>query len=76
MISEMNVNDLPTIGPTLGFSDRLDTRRSMCYACSTTVTNGNSGNGLTNNHPFGTGEHLDSGSTPVHYIHLLILCIP
>ena len=31
MISELSVNDLATIGSTLGFSDRLDTTRSMRY---------------------------------------------
>jgi hypothetical protein len=57
MISELSVNDLATIGPTLGFSDRLDTTRSMRYVSAITATDGNSGNGLTNNRPFGAGEH-------------------
>ena len=57
MISELSVNDLATIGPTLGFSDRLDTTRSMRYVSAIAATDGNSGNGLTNNRPFGAGEH-------------------
>jgi hypothetical protein len=56
MISELSVNDLATIGSTLGFSDRLDSTRSMRYAAANTATDGNSGNGLTNNRPFGVGE--------------------
>jgi hypothetical protein len=45
------------MGATLGFSDRLDTTRSMRYVSANTATDGNSGNGLTNNRPFGAGEH-------------------
>jgi hypothetical protein len=57
MISELSVNDLATIGSTLGFSDRLDTTRSMRYVSAITATDGNFGNGLTNNRCFGAGEH-------------------
>ncbi len=42
MISELSVNDLATIGPTLGFSDRLDTTRSIRYVSATEAGDGNS----------------------------------
>ncbi len=56
MISEMNVNDITTIGPTLGFSKELDSVRSMRYVSGTSATTAASGNGLTNNRPYGQGE--------------------
>ena len=52
----MNVNDLVTIGPTLVFSEQLDSVKSIRYVSATTDTTTTSGNGLTNNRPFGKGE--------------------
>jgi hypothetical protein len=54
MINEMSLNDVKTIGPTLGFSDTgLDNHRSMIYSPDVTTTPaGLSGAGLTNNRPF------------------------
>ena len=56
MISELSVNDLATIGSTLGFSKELDSVRSMRYVSGTSATTGASGNGLTNNRPYGQGD--------------------
>jgi hypothetical protein len=55
LLSEMSVNDLATIGHTLGFSPTLDNTKSMknnvTYVTSSGVSC--SGNGLTNNRPYG-----------------------
>jgi hypothetical protein len=57
----MSVNDLKTMGHSLGFSDTLDNYRSMVWYDAS--GNGSSGNGLTNNRPFisnsGTGGGFD-----------------
>ena len=50
LLSEMSVNDLCTIGHSLGFSPTLDNTKSMKYNAATANTL--SGNGLTNNRPF------------------------
>ena len=61
LLSEMSVNDLKTMGHSLGFSDTLDNYRSMVWYDAS--GNGSSGNGLTNNRPFiataGTGGGVD-----------------
>lgn len=56
MISEMNLNDLATIGPTLGIN-KLDDVRSVRYISSNAATTAASGNGVVNNRPFGNGDH-------------------
>lgn len=56
MISEMNLNDLATIGPTLGIN-KLDDVRSIRYVSSNAATTAASGNGVTNNRPYGGGDH-------------------
>lgn len=56
MISQMNVNDLATIGPTLGIN-KLDDVRSIRYVSGITATTKASGNGVTNNRPYGGGDH-------------------
>ena len=45
----MSVNDLATIGYTLGISETLDNPRSVVWNGNATTA---SGNGLTNNRPF------------------------
>jgi hypothetical protein len=52
LLSEMRVNDLVTMGHSLGFAPTLDNTKSMKY--NSTYASGNtlSGNGLTNNRPF------------------------
>jgi hypothetical protein len=56
MLSQMNVNDLATIGPTLGIN-KLDDVRSMRYIAGNTATTAASGNGVVNNRPYGAGDH-------------------
>jgi len=52
MLSEMSVNDLKTIGYSLGLSD-LDNWKSKIYNGSTSAfVTTKSGNGMTNNRPF------------------------
>jgi hypothetical protein len=46
----MSVNDLKTMGHSLGFSDALDNYRSMVWYDAS--GNNSSGNGLTNNRPY------------------------
>jgi hypothetical protein len=54
----MSVNDLFTIGHSLGFSPTLDNTKSMKYNSTYTLGNTLSGNGLTNNRPFaGVGDN-------------------
>lgn len=52
MLSEMSINDLKTIGPSLGFSDHIDNPYSVQFAPITTATASYSGNGVCNNRPF------------------------
>jgi hypothetical protein len=64
LLSEMSINDLATIGHTLGFSPTLDNTKSMKYNSSSSTVNGSSGNGLTNNRPFaGVGDNQTAFST-------------
>ena len=62
LISEMSVNDLKTMGHTIGFSETLDNTKSMVY--TTSGANGSSGNGMSNNRPYiltaGTGGGFDN----------------
>ena len=51
MMSEMSTNDLQQIGPSLGFSSRLDNHRSMIYYAGGAAAS-RSGIGITNNRPF------------------------
>ena len=65
LLSEMSINDLKTMGHSLGFSDTLDNYRSMVWydISGNASSNSASGNGLTNNRPFiataGTGGGVD-----------------
>ena len=56
MLSEMSVNDLRQLGPTLGFSESLDNHRSMVFspagAAPAGPNPGRSGVGITNNRPY------------------------
>ncbi len=68
LLSEMSVNDLGTLGHSLGFSPPLDNTKSMKYnptytSVSNTVSNGN---GLSNNRPFaGVSDNQTATSTGV-----------
>lgn len=53
MLSEMNVTDLKTIGPSLGYSDNIDNPYSVQLCPISAVTASYSGNGICNNRPFG-----------------------
>ena len=58
----MSINDLKTIGPTLGFSENLDNHLSVKWSVTGTDTI-TTGPGFTNNKPFittaGTGRGFD-----------------
>ena len=48
----MSVNDLATLGHSIGFSPTLDNPKAAKYQPSITAVNGSSGNGYTNNRVF------------------------
>jgi hypothetical protein len=52
LISEMSVNDLATLGHSIGFSPTLDNPKSAKYQQSFAAVNGASGNGYSNNRVF------------------------
>jgi hypothetical protein len=52
LISEMSVNDLATLGHSIGFSPTLDNPKSAKYQHSSGAVNGGSGNGYNNNRVF------------------------
>ena len=51
MLSEMSINDLRQLGPTLGFSESLDNHRSIVFSTSG-AAGSRSGVGITNNRPY------------------------
>ena len=51
MLSEMSINDLKQLGPTLGFSESLDNHRSIVYSTAGAAAS-RSGVGITNNRPY------------------------
>ena len=53
MLSEISINDLRQLGPSLGFSESLDNHRSIVYSASGAASaTGRSGVGITNNRPY------------------------
>jgi hypothetical protein len=52
LISEMSVNDLATLGHSIGFSPTLDNPKSAKYQSTFASTAGGSGNGYSNNRVF------------------------
>jgi hypothetical protein len=62
LISEMSVNDLATLGHSLGFSPTLDNTKSAKYQSTYASTAGGSGNGYTNNRVFSSSS--DNQTTP------------
>ncbi len=64
LTSEMSINDVCTLGPTLDFAPTgLDSAKSMKFN-STVGTGGTSGNGLTNNRFVGTGDYCFTCNYP------------
>ncbi len=57
LLSEMSINDLATIGHSIGFSPTLNNTKSMKYNDVYGATVGSSGNGFTNNLAFGTSDN-------------------
>ena len=71
MLSEMSINDLRQLGPTLGFSESLDNHRSVVFSAAGAAAT-RSGVGITNNRPYmnsnatiATG--LGGGETQIGY---------
>ena len=52
LVSEMSVNDLATLGPSIGLSPTLDNPKAAKYQPSFAAVNGSSGNGYSNNRVF------------------------
>jgi hypothetical protein len=63
LLSEMSINDLATIGHSIGFSPTLDNTKSMKYNGVYGASTGSSGNGFTNNRAFGTSDNQTAFST-------------
>jgi len=63
LLSEMSVNDLATIGHSIGFSPTLDNTKSMRYNGVYGALATSSGNGFTNNRAFGTSDNQTAFST-------------
>jgi hypothetical protein len=77
LLSEMSVNDLVTIGHSLGFSPTLDNTKSIKYNSTYDSTVDSSGNGLDHNRPYdgasdnqttmGTKQNFDVGNAALQY---------
>ena len=61
LISEMSVNDLATLGHSLGFAPTLDNPRSARYQPTYANTAKASGNGYSNNRIFGSVTDVQTG---------------
>ena len=68
MLSEMGVNDLACLGPTILGTDRIDTYKSMRYSATASGGTAGSGNGMSNNRiyvhgntTYGTGSDNQTG---------------
>jgi hypothetical protein len=57
LLSEMSINDLATIGHSIGFSPTLDNTKSMRYNGVYGPLATSSGNGFTNNRAFGESDN-------------------
>ena len=62
LLSEMSINDLQSIGHSLGFSPTLDSTKSMQYVKTYSGVASGAGNGLTNNRPFGSVDNQTAAS--------------
>jgi hypothetical protein len=65
MLSEMSVNDLATVGYTLGFGESIDNHRSVSWNGNATTKNGN---GFTNNRIFAQTGSVGITSTTVNSV--------
>jgi len=63
LLSEMSVNDLGSLGHSLGFAPTLDSTKSMQYV--KTYAASGAGNGLTNNRPFGSADNQTAAASGV-----------
>jgi hypothetical protein len=61
LISEMSVNDLATLGHSIGFAPTLDNPRSARYQPTFASTAKSSGNGYSNNRIFGSSSDVQTG---------------
>ena len=62
LLSEMSINDLQSMGHSLGFSPTLDSTKSMQYVKTYAGVASGAGNGLTNNRPFGAADNQTAAS--------------
>ena len=65
MLSEMSVNDLATVGHSLGFGETIDNHRSIVWNANATNANGN---GLTNNRIFAQTPSITGAVTAVKFV--------
>ena len=64
MLSEMSVNDLATVGHSLGFGETIDNHRSVVWNSNATAN----GNGLTNNRIFAQTPSVTGGVSAVKFV--------
>jgi hypothetical protein len=65
MLSEMSVNDLATVGYTLGFGENIDNHRSVSWNANATDKNGN---GFTNNRVFAQNPSVTGTVSAVKFV--------
>jgi hypothetical protein len=63
LLSELSQNDLKSVGSAIGFSSVLDTPQSKKWGAAGGA--GTTGNGLTNNSPFGESTQITPGTATV-----------
>jgi hypothetical protein len=65
LLSEMSINDLQSMGHSLGFAPTLDSVKSLQYVKTYAGAASSSGNGLCNNKPFGSADNQTSAANGV-----------
>jgi hypothetical protein len=65
LLSEMSINDLQSMGHSLGFAPTLDSVKSLQYVKTYAGAASSSGNGLCNNKPFGSADNQTAAANGV-----------
>ena len=65
LLSEMSINDLQSMGHSLGFAPTLDSVKSLQYVKTYAGAASSSGNGLCNNKPFGTADNQTAAANGI-----------
>jgi hypothetical protein len=65
LLSEMSINDLQSMGHSLGFAPTLDSVKSLQYVKTYAGASSSGGNGLTNNRPFGSADNQTAAANGI-----------